>query len=116
MACRAVCGFPKPKPITLAKLVRWHQQPISLMDDGITDSAVRRLIVNLSEELNDLLILGQSDITTGNPLKKEKRLKNYDRLKNASPKCWRKINCALFSRLCAARKLWNYADLNQGPR
>ncbi len=64
----------------LSKLVRWHQQPISLMDEGITDSAVRRLIVNLGDELNDLLILGRSDITTGNPLKKEKRLKNYDRL------------------------------------
>ncbi len=64
----------------LAKLVRWHQQPISLMDEGITDSAVRRLIVNLNIELDDLLKLGRSDITTGNPLKKEKRLKNYDRL------------------------------------
>ena len=68
------------KTAYLAKLVRWHQQPISLMDDGITDSAVRRLIVSLGQELDDLLILGRSDITTGNPNKKEKRLKNYDNL------------------------------------
>jgi len=62
------------------KLVRWHQQPIALMDEGVTDSAVRRLIVSLGEELSDLLILGRCDITTGNPNKKEQRLKNYDNL------------------------------------
>ncbi len=64
----------------ITKLVRWHQQPISLMDEGVTDSAVRRLIVNLGEELFDLLILGRCDITTGNPNKKEQRLRNYDNL------------------------------------
>lgn len=63
-----------------AKLVRWHMQPINLMDEGVTDSAVRRLIVNLKENLNDLLILCRSDITTGNPQKKVRRLKNYDYL------------------------------------
>lgn len=62
------------------KLVRWHQQPIALMDTGVTDSAVRRLIVGLGEDLQDLLILGRCDITTGNPNKKEQRLRNYDNL------------------------------------
>lgn len=72
--------FSKDLTDYLAKLIRWHLQPIGLMDDGITDSAVRRLIVTLGIEINDLLILGRSDITTGNPNKKEKRLKNYDHL------------------------------------
>jgi len=62
------------------KLVRWHQQPIALMDEGVTDSAVRRLIVNLGEDLRDLLILCRSDITTGNEMKLKKRLANYDYL------------------------------------
>ena len=65
----------------LAKLVRWHLQPIALMDDGISDSAVRRLVVNLDEELEDLLILGVSDITTGNPHKLTKRQGNYIHLR-----------------------------------
>lgn len=63
-----------------AKLVRWHLQPIALMDEGITDSAVRRLIVSVGEELSDLLILCQSDITTANQKKKAKRLANYETL------------------------------------
>lgn len=66
----------------VAKLVRWHQQPIGLMDEKITDSAIRRLIVTLGDELEDLLILCRSDITTGNPMKKDRRLKNYDYLEN----------------------------------
>ena len=64
----------------VAKLVRWHMQPINLMDEEVTDSAVRRLIVNLGDDLDALLILCRSDITTGNPQKKEHRLKNYDYL------------------------------------
>lgn len=73
--------FAKDDADYMAKLVRWHLQPIALMDEGITDSAVRRLIVTMGDELDDLLILGRSDITTGNPYKKTARLKNYDYLK-----------------------------------
>lgn len=72
--------FSKDLTEYLAELIRWHLQPIGLMDEGITDSAVRRLIVTMGELTNDLLILGRSDITTGNPNKKERRLKNYDHL------------------------------------
>lgn len=73
--------FSKELTQYLAKLVRWHMQPIALMDKGITDSAVRRLVVTMEDLLDDLLILGASDITTGNPYKKEQRLKNYEHLK-----------------------------------
>lgn len=73
--------FSKAETDYLSKLVRWHQQPISLMDEGITDAAVRRLVVNLGDELEDLLLLGVSDITTGNPEKLKKRQGNYERLR-----------------------------------
>ncbi|PIR74336.1 MAG: tRNA nucleotidyltransferase [Candidatus Magasanikbacteria bacterium CG10_big_fil_rev_8_21_14_0_10_47_10] len=64
----------------VSELVRWHLQPIALMDKGVTDSAVRRLIVGLGDMLPDLLVLCRADITTGNQTKKERRLKNYDYL------------------------------------
>ena len=63
----------------MAKLIRWHLQPIALMDDGITDSAVRRLIVTLGDDLQDILILCRSDITTGNQ-RKNPPSPNYERL------------------------------------
>ena len=64
----------------ITELVRWHLQPIALMDGGVTDSAVRRLIINLQDRLDDLLVLCKADITTGNQKKKARRLKNYENI------------------------------------
>jgi poly(A) polymerase len=99
----------------LCKLVRWHQQPISLMDDGITDSAVRRLIVNLGEELGGLLILGRSDITTGNPLKKEKRLKNYDHLEKRIAEVMEKDKLRAFQSPVRGEEIMKLCGLKPGP-
>ena len=99
----------------LAKLVRWHQHPIALMDDGVTDSAVRRLIVNLGDELTDLLNLCRSDITTGNPLKKTKRLKNYDYLENRIEEVIEKDNLRAFQSPFRGDEIMQECGLKPGP-
>ncbi len=99
----------------LANLVRWHQQPISLMDDDITDSAVRRLIVAVGEELNDLLILGRSDITTGNPYKKEKRLKNYDNLEERIKQVLERDQLRAFQSPFRGEDIMKECGLKPGP-
>ena len=107
--------FSKNDTDYLAKLVRWHQQPISLMDSAITDSAVRRLVVGLGEELNDLLILGRSDITTGNPLKKEKRLKNYDNLEKKIAEVLERDKLRAFQSPLRGDEIMELAKLKPGP-
>jgi putative nucleotidyltransferase with HDIG domain len=62
------------------KLVRLHQRPIALVDEIITDSAIRRLVVEAGEDLNDLLTLCRADITTRNEARHQAYLANYDHI------------------------------------
>ncbi|HBB26517.1 MAG TPA: tRNA nucleotidyltransferase [Bacteroidetes bacterium] len=59
-------------------LVRLHQRPMKLVDEGVTDSAIRRLAVQAGDGIADLFTLCRADITTRNPSRAQKYLKNYD--------------------------------------
>ena len=59
-------------------LVRLHQRPMKLVDEGVTDSAIRRLAVQAGDGIADLFMLCRADITTRNPSRARKYLMNYD--------------------------------------
>lgn len=62
------------------KLVRLHHRPMALVDDGVTDSAIRRLIVEVGDDLDDLFTLCRADITSRDERKVRRYLANYDRV------------------------------------
>jgi poly(A) polymerase len=62
------------------KMVALHLRPMALVQEEVTDSAIRRLITDASDDLEDLLILCRCDITSKNPGKVTRYLSNYDSL------------------------------------
>ncbi len=62
----------------IEKLIRLHLRPIALVDSNVTDSAIRRLIVQADDDLEDLITLCRADITSKNPKKVSRYLNNYE--------------------------------------
>ena len=70
--------FPIHKIDYVKKLIRLHLRPIALVDENVSDSALRRLIVSAGDDLNDLITLCRCDITSKRPEKIQEYQRNYD--------------------------------------
>ncbi len=63
------------------KLVGLHMRPQQVGEEGVSDSGVRRLLTDAGDDVDDLMILAESDLTSGNPAKVKSALEGFSALR-----------------------------------
>ncbi len=100
----------------LEKLTLLHLRPISLVKDVVTDSAVRRLMVAAGEDLDDLMVLCRADITTKNPNKISKYLKNFENVEKKMTSVFKKDNMKKFQSPIRGAEIMNLFKIGEGKQ
>ncbi|MEY4478282.1 MAG: hypothetical protein RL276_587 [Bacteroidota bacterium] len=99
----------------VVKLIQMSSRPIAVVSDTATDSAVRRLLFDAGADIDDLMILCSSDITTKNPRKKSRYQANYEHVKAKMAEVEARDQLRNWQPPIDGSQLMDWFDLPPGP-
>ncbi|HCK99652.1 MAG TPA: tRNA nucleotidyltransferase [Candidatus Marinimicrobia bacterium] len=97
------------------KMTRLHLRPIAIAEEGVTDSAVRRLCVDAGEHIEDLITLCRADITSKNPRKVAEYTANFDRVVDKIAEVEEKDRLRAFQSPLHGDEIMKICNLSPGP-
>lgn len=107
--------LPEKTVAKLTKMTALHMRPINLTREQVTDSAVRRLIVDAGADLEDLLTLCRADITSANPRKVKRYLTQFEALKKRISEVIEGDQLRSFQSPVRGEEIMRVCNLSPGP-
>lgn len=97
------------------KMTRLHLRPIALANENVSDSAIRRLIVEAGENLQDLMILCRADVTSKDPKRVKRYYGNFDKVMNRILEVYEKDQMRAFQSPLRGDEIMTLLSIRPGP-